>query len=390
MIASEAFVYYAPGDVRRGTLSLECGPEEMLVKVILCARCGTDRTIFQKGHPAVDAHAPIVLGHEMVGSITEVGSKVKGLTGGLGYREGQRNPPEYLDFRSGERVIVQSRAARYRDGVMLMTDPVDILSFYINGAYSQYVRLTPSLIRTGSVIRVADNVTDEEAVLAEPAACALESIFATPHAVGADPEGRHICRSGILKGGRCCVIGTGAISLIYARLARLEGASQVVVLARSEEKAGLVRGILKDEAETIVIPSEKTVLKERLLEITRGRLFDDVVAACSDPEAQRLMLELYSPEGYAVGACFGGTRARVDNVNMDLHHYRIAKTVGTSGCSTRTLCTVVRRLTEGRLSLKGFLDPRPFGLDDDPSDFFLSNGNGLRPVLDPWKIGRRP
>ena len=74
---------------------------------------------------------------------------------------------------------------------------------------------------------------------------------------------------------------------------------------------------------------------------------------------------------------------------MDLHHYRIAKTVGTSGCSTRTLETVVRWLTAGRLSLAGFLDPHPYGLEDDPADFFLSTGDGLRPVLNPWQKGRR-
>jgi hypothetical protein len=52
------------------------------------------------------------------------------------------------------------------------------------------------MIQAGAIVPVPDEVSDEKGTLAEPAACALESNFATPHAVGADEEGRHIVRSG--------------------------------------------------------------------------------------------------------------------------------------------------------------------------------------------------
>ncbi len=396
MYRSEAFVYHAPGDIRRETLSLECTPEDLIVRVDLCARCGTDRTIFLRGHPKVDGHAPVVLGHEMAGRIVEVGGKVKALVTGLGYREGERLSDEYLDFQPGQRVTVQSRAARYARGLMLMSEPVTILSFYINGAYSQYMRIDADLIRTGSVIRVPESISDEAVALAEPAACALESIFCTPHPAGVNAEGRHCYRAGILPAGRCCVIGSGTVSMIYARLARLEGADQVVMLVRSEGKASLVRRVLGDEVSVEVVSAYSDLplpekmeaendIVERLHEITEGHLFDDVVAACADPDAQRLMLKLYSPEGYAVGACFGGTRALVDGADIDTNHYRMAKTIGSSGCSTRTLETVVRWLGEGRLSLEGFIDPDYCTLNDDPDEFFGPARAGLKPALAPWK-----
>ena len=396
MYRSEAFVYHAPGDIRRETLSVECGPEDLIVRVDLCARCGTDRTIFLKGHTKVDHHAPIVLGHEMVGRIVEVGGKVKTLIAGLGYREGERLSDEYLDFQPGQRVTVQSRAARYANGLMLMDEPVTILSFYINGAYSQYMKIDSDLIRTGSVVRVPKSVSDEAAALAEPAACALESIFCTPHPIGVDADGRHQYRAGILLGGRCCVIGSGTVSMIYARLARLEGADQVVMLVRSEAKASLVQHVLGDEVSVEIvdrypdlalpekIEAEADIVR-RMREITAGHLFDDVISACADPDAQRLMLKLYSPQGYAVGACFGGTHALVDGADIDANHYRVAKTIGSSGCSTRTLETVVRWLGEGRLSLDGFVDSEYYSFDDSPEDFFGPTKRGLKPALDPWK-----
>jgi threonine dehydrogenase-like Zn-dependent dehydrogenase len=40
----------------------------------MCARCGTDKTIYRFGHPNVDPYAPVVLGHELVARIIEVGS----------------------------------------------------------------------------------------------------------------------------------------------------------------------------------------------------------------------------------------------------------------------------------------------------------------------------
>ena len=105
------------------------------------------------------------------------------------------------------------------------------------------------------------------------------------------------------------------------------------------------------------------------------------ISACASPAAQRLMLRLYTPEGYAVGACFGGTHRLVDAANIDLNHYRAAKTMGTSGCSTDCMVTVLKWLEEGRLYLEGFLSERRFSLEDDPHEFFATYADGLKPVL---------
>ena len=384
-VTSRAFVYYAPGDVRVETRQITAGPNDLLVKVEACGRCGTDASIFRKGHYKVDANAPLILGHELCGTLVWVGGNVMHLREGISYRDGETLDPAYLDFQEGERVTVQSRIARYRRGLMLIEHPITILSFFIDGAYSQYMRIDETLVRASAVLRVPGNVSDEAAALAEPAACALESIYSTPHPVGVDGDGRHLYRAGILPGGRTAIIGSGTVSLIYARLAKLEGAGTVYVLVRSEEKAQLVRRVLGEEVAPVNIGGlAEPEIVERMAELTGGYLLDDVVAACSDPAAQRLMLELYTSEGYAVGACFGGVRERVDQANVDNNHYRMAKTVGSSGCSTRTLETILRWLQAGRLSLDGFSSPRRWTLDDPPADFFTTRDGGLKPVLRPW------
>ncbi|NOZ23804.1 MAG: alcohol dehydrogenase catalytic domain-containing protein [Planctomycetes bacterium] len=382
---AKAFVYHAPGDVRLETLDIECNPTDIVVKILACGRCGTDKGIFAKGHPKVDPNAPIVLGHEICAEVVDVGPDVKHLTEGIGYKQGETLSPEYLDFRPGERVTTQSRIAQYENGLLVL-DPakdITILSFRIDAGYCQYMRVPKELIQSGSVLRVAENVSDEEAALVEPAACALESIFSTVHAIGVDDEGRHRFRAGPKKGGKAAVIGSGTVSLIYARLLSLEGAGDVFVFVRSQEKADLARRLLDDVQVLLTADKTEDDVVAEATDLTSGHLFDDVVAACGDPAAQRLMLQLYTKDGGACGACFGGVRERVDDVDIDVHHYRAAATVGSSGCSTRTMETIIRWIEEGRLSLKGFCSPKRYSLSTLPAEFFTTQGDGLKPILYP-------
>ena len=390
---SKSFVYLGrPEAMERRTITFESGPRDLVVRVWMCGRCGTDKTIYRHGHPNVDPHAPVVLGHELAATIVEVGSEVKTLTAGIGYREGRRLSEHYLDFHPGERVTVQSRIARYKDGLMLIPKPIANLSFQINGGYSQYMLVPETMIRSESVLRVPASVSDEEACLVEPAACALESLFATPHAVGVDRQGRHLYRAGIKQGGNVCIIGSGSVSMIYAALARLEGAGRVVMIVRSESKRKLARRLLGEGVEVYRAPqtgedaSPETLAVEDsicrdLSEMTDGYLFDDVVAACASPAAQRLMLKLYTREGYAVGACFGGTHQLVDRADLDVNHYRAAKTIGTSGCSTDCMQTILGWLASGALELDGFISRRRFTLDEDPREFFTTEADGLKPAV---------
>jgi threonine dehydrogenase-like Zn-dependent dehydrogenase len=223
----------------------------------------------------------------------------------------------------------------------------------------------------------------------------LESVFATPHPIGVDEQGRHLFRAGIQPDGRTCVIGSGTVSMIYAKLAKHEGARDVTMLVRSESKAALVRRVMGNGFGVLVtgdtdgLPlteklSAEGRLVERLKEATGGELYDDVVCACADPDAQRIMPQLYAPEGYAVGACFGGTRELADRVDMDLHHYRAAKTIGTSGCSTDAMKTILQWLGDGSLKLDGVTDPRHWTFADNPAEF-MTISSSLKPVLFPWE-----
>lgn len=392
---SRAFVYYGPGDVRTETRPVTCGENDIVIRVDVCGRCGTDRRLFDVSHPLVSV--PTVLGHELVGTIVEIGSGVGNLVEGVGHRAGQDLAAYVNGFEAGQRVTVQSRIARHSDAdLMLMKDPIENLSFRIPAGFAQYMRINEAMIRGGAVLAVPDHVADVEAALTEPAACALESIFATPHPVGVEADGRHRYRAGILPGGRTLIIGSGTLAMVYGRLAEIEGAAEVWLVVRSQAKADLVRDVLGDGPKLHLVPdySDRSMdekldieadLAKTFAELTGGALFDDVVLACPSTDAQRYMFPLLNPNGYGVAACFAGIRQPSRAPDVDQLHYRIGKAIGTSGCSTRAMETILDWLSSGRLSLKGMTCPHPYTLDDSPEAFFCTAADGRKPMLFPWK-----
>jgi len=326
----------------------------------------------------------------------EIGDKVHTLTKGIGYKKGQRLDYKSIDSLIGRRVTVQSRIARYRNDLMLMKDPIQNLTFCIPGAYAHYMKVPADMISAGAVLPLPDGVDDEQAALVEPAACALESIFATPHPTGVDEDGRHNYRGGIQAGGRVLIIGSGTLAMILAQLAKGEGAEEIWIIARSKSKVPLITGVLGEWPKIMIVPDysmrpmeEKieieTALEKELEELTDGELFDDIILACPSTDAQRFMFRLLNPNGYAVGNCFAGLQETSEQANIDLLHYRIGKMIGTSGCSTRTMETIIRRLETRQLSLKDFVCPHHYRLDDDPAEFFCTAADGRKPMLYPWE-----
>ena len=149
---------------------------------------------------------------------------------------------------------------------------------------------------------------------------------------------------------------------------------------RADSLASSIATWISSSSPPETLAAEDKIVRD-LSDLTGGYLFDDVVAASASPAAQRLMLRLYTPEGYAVGACFGGTHWRVDAADLDTNHYRVAKTIGSSGCSTDCMLTVLDWLARRRLDLRGFVSKHRFTLDDDPHEFLTTDADGLKPAL---------
>jgi (R,R)-butanediol dehydrogenase/meso-butanediol dehydrogenase/diacetyl reductase len=244
----------------------EVGPGEALVKVEACGICGSDVHAYRSGRLF-----PIgtVMGHEPAGTVVEVGVGVEG-------------------FRPGDRVAIfgvtacgECPACRRglefyclngMDRTIGNTDQLD-------GAYAECVWLPRA---DEMLVRIPDNVSFDEATLADPVATPL-------HAIG---------NSRFKPGDAVAVLGAGPIGLMAIQLLKLNGASQIICTEISHPRSDVARRL---GAHVVLNPVEEgDGLADRVAEMTGG-LGADVAFECSGvPAAFRQSFQLVRPGGQVV------------------------------------------------------------------------------------------
>ncbi len=60
----------------------EIGPGEILLRTAVASICGTDIRMLKHGHPFATEDKPLVIGHELAGTIESVGPGVSGYAPG--------------------------------------------------------------------------------------------------------------------------------------------------------------------------------------------------------------------------------------------------------------------------------------------------------------------
>ncbi|MBP7934817.1 MAG: hypothetical protein KA354_09240 [Phycisphaerae bacterium] len=301
-----------------------------------------------------------ILGHETVVTIERVGSKVHELREGIGYMAGKWLEPAYLAFKPGDRCVLQSRIARYDPpptsrpnaaGIQLLGGNITDLAMNLAGAYAQYIRLTPPIIRSGSVIRVPGELPNALAAFAEPAACLLDCFQKSTHELGQDDHGSILHKS-VLPGGTTCVIGSGAMAMMSMMFALvnddvlgMSSAAQVVAVVRGDDKADLVRRIMADPRVVTVVCKDESQLPGRIAKVYGPQYqqrtgksfhgFDDVIVAAGNAQTLSLAHALIAPTGARIMA-FAGTRGPCE-LESGVWHYANAGLLGTSGSNTKML-----------------------------------------------------
>lgn len=164
----------------------------VLINVSKCGICGSDIHYWSIGQPE-----NLVMGHEFCGTVIDPGARG--------------------DLKEGDRITGLPISPCGKCEACLSNNPQYCpktwddavgLSLTNSGAYSE-----KTAIRSDLVIKVPDNVSDEEAAMVEPTAVGL-------HAVNL---------AGIKKGDNVLVIGGGIIGQISALLAKKKGAGYVAI-----------------------------------------------------------------------------------------------------------------------------------------------------------------
>jgi threonine dehydrogenase-like Zn-dependent dehydrogenase len=322
----------------------------------------------------LELHWGRIFGHETVVQLVFVGSRVHELTTGIGYLAGEQLTWEQFDFRIGRRYCLQSRIAHYQPapprlrgarGVQLLGGNITDLAMNQAGAFAQYVRIRPEVIRSGSVLPVPEGIDDTSAALVEPLACLLDCLQKSTHELGQDARGS-VLKKGVMPGGVTLVIGSGSMAMMAAKLALVEdpvldvgGARQVVVVVRSAAKRNLVDRVLADPRATCLVAEDDAALARLAAGFTPAEAdpygrpfkgFDDVILAAGSGDTLATAHALIAPTGGRVLA-FAGTRGPC-RIESGVWHYGNAAVMGTSGCNTKMMELAIGLLARGRVDVR--------------------------------------
>lgn len=231
----------------------------VVINVTKSGICGSDIHYWDIGQPA-----GLVMGHEFAGTVADPGSRT--------------------DLKIGDRVTALPISPCGNCPACVKGNPQ-----YCRSTWSEAVGLSlnnvgglaPKLdVRPDMVMKVPDNVTDEEVAMVEPTAVAL-------HAV-------HL--ADIKVGDRVLVIGAGIIGLVSAMFAKMEGASFVAV--SEPNKARGMKALQLGVADAW-FDAKDTKMIEHMMNQTAGG-FDVVIECCGNSPAVSSALQAVHPGGKIV------------------------------------------------------------------------------------------
>jgi L-iditol 2-dehydrogenase len=204
-------MYYANDDVRLEEMAApKAGPGEIVMRIEASGICGSDVMEWYR-----IAKVPLVLGHEIAGTIVEAGEGVRR------YKKGDRIAAAHH---------VPCGSCRYcASGHPTVCDTLRQTNFY-PGGFSELVRLPKINVEKG-VFPLPSGVSFEEATFIEPLACVL--------------RGQRI--AGVGRGSSVLIIGSGISGMLHTHLARLSGAAKVFATDISQYRLNMAKTFGADE-----------------------------------------------------------------------------------------------------------------------------------------------
>ena len=168
-------------------------PDEVLLEVEAASICGTDVHILEvpPGHPATPG---VVLSHEYTGKVLEVGKEV-------------------TQFKVNDRVVIDPNIAcgscSYCQRAMPnMCENMITLGIFTDGGFAEY-----NVAPAKALHRILSQLPAEQAVFAEPLSCVVNATR----------------KLKVQPGESVVVLGAGPIGLLFTRLFKVSGASEIIV-----------------------------------------------------------------------------------------------------------------------------------------------------------------
>lgn len=263
-------------------------PTDAIVRIDTTTICGTDLHILKGDVPAVTDGR--ILGHEAVGTVTELGRGVRGLS-------------------AGDKVIVPAitncGSCRYcTQGMPAHCQQVGgigwIFGHLINGLQAEYARVP---FAESSLVKVPAGMTDEQVLF-------LTDILPTGYEIG-------VLNGNVKDGDTVAVIGAGPVGLASVMTAKMKGASRIIAVDTDPFRLQTAR----DFGATDTITAGTGDVVEQLKALSDDGLGVDVaIEAVGIPETLTAAMNAIRPGGTIANVGVHGKPVELPIQNLWIHN----------------------------------------------------------------------
>ncbi len=336
-------VYYNNNDVRLEEMPVpSISQDEMLVRVDASGICGSDVMEWYR-----IMRAPLVLGHEIAGTVAEVGKEV-------------------TKYKVGDRVFVSHHVpcntCHYcLSGHHTVCDTLRSTNFD-PGGFAEYLRV-PAINVDRGVFLLPDEMSLDEGVFIEPLACVY--------------RGQRM--AGIKPGQNVLVIGSGITGLLHIKLAAALGAGTIFATDINPYRLDMA-----SKYGVQVINAQDNV-PERLMELNNGRLADVVIICTGAMPAITQALASVERGGTILFFASPEPGVTVPLPVFDLWKNEVS-IVNSYGASPLDITHAIEMINAGRVEVTDMITHR-FGLADTGEGFKLVAGAGesMKVIVEPQK-----
>lgn len=225
----------------------KCGPNDAIVKPIALAPCTSDIHTVYEG--AIGDRKDLILGHEGVGQVVEIGSEVK-------------------DFKIGDRVVISAitpdwNALESQRGYPMHSNGMLAgwkFSNIKDGVFAEFIHVNDA---DGNLAILPDDV--------DPAVgCMISDMV---------PTGLHGCELADIEfGDEVLVVGIGPVGLMVVAGAAIRGASKIYAVGSRPKCVE----VAKEFGATHIINYKEGSIEEQIMKLTNNKGVDKVIIAGGD------------------------------------------------------------------------------------------------------------
>jgi L-iditol 2-dehydrogenase len=313
----DAAVLYGKEDLRLEQVEIPtAGPGEIVLQVGAALTCGTDLKVFRRGYHAMMLKPPMPFGHELAGTVVQVGAGV-------------------TRFALGDRVIPLNSApcdACYfcRHNQQNLCE--DLL--FNNGAYAEYMKI-PARIVEKNTLAIPAGIPFEHAALTEPLACVV----------------RGMEESNAQPGDSMIVIGAGPIGLMFLHAASISGLDVIAVVKR-EDQVQTAKDL--GARQVLLIADGMDVVAATRALTPEGRGADIVIEAVATPMAWEWAVDMVR-KGGTVNFFGGPPSGTVVALDTNRLHYGDITLKASFHHTPATSRTAFALITSGRFDSARFI-----------------------------------